>query len=108
MSSQPVRSRDRDFFSQHQKLGTHGNGPKQGAASAPQKCAIGEKKRLKVQFIPNNPNGQPNNFNLQINPKTWPNLKVRNFQLPLKMTISFCDYNYFIKKLMIKCLLMIT
>ena len=30
----------------------------------------------KVQFIPNNPNGQPNNFNLQINPKSWPNLKV--------------------------------
>ncbi len=41
-----------------------------------QKSAIGEKKKLKVQFIPNNSNAQPNTCNLQINPKTWPNLEV--------------------------------
>lgn len=75
--SSHVRSRDRDFFSQ-QKHPICGNSGSKSAASAVQKCAVGEKKRLKVQFIPNNPNGQPNNFNLQINPKTWPNLRVND------------------------------
>lgn len=41
-----------------------------------QKSAIGEKKKLKVQFIPNSSNAQPNTCNLQINPKTWPNLEI--------------------------------
>ena len=40
------------------------------------KSAVGEHKKLKLQFIPSNPNGQANNFQLQINPKAWPNLKV--------------------------------
>lgn len=76
--SSHVRSRDRDFFSQ-QKHSMYGSSSgSKSAASAVQKCAVGEKKRLKVQFIPNNPNGQPNNFNLQINPKTWPNLRVND------------------------------
>ncbi len=44
----------------------------------PQKSAIGERKKLKVQFIPNSSNAQPNTCNLQINPKTWPNLEVND------------------------------
>ncbi|CAF0810999.1 unnamed protein product [Brachionus calyciflorus] len=45
--------------------------------SQPEKSHIGESRRLKVQFIQNNPN-QSQNVNIQINPKTWPNLKVND------------------------------
>ena len=61
-----ARPKERDFQNQQRN----------GQNATTQRSAVGEQKRLKVQFIPNNPNGQPNNFNLQINPKSWPNLKV--------------------------------
>ncbi len=67
---------DRNMIVSNSNTSLSGVSNNSNSGAIQKKSAVGEIKRLKVQFIQANVSTQNVNLSFQINPKTWPNLGI--------------------------------